>query len=360
MSAFTKWDSVINGVSNEELGTNFILNVIIDIDELERSVLGRAELFSVYNASNSYINDTTILSGLVYGKTLFPYSGKFIINSSILYNISTELKYPSEKSTLYYVTLHEIGHLLGIGNLWQYSIVNPPINKYTEDSGRIGTYYIGTNALREYRNVFNDISLIGIPIENNGGIGTAIAHFEEGVETNEEGQYIVKHNRYINGKLYPGLDQELMTGFSENFKFDMPLSRMTIGLLEDLGYSVNYSEADPYNNPKTPWTNDLSYTFVENSNANLITLEGNCFIDISLIYLIGGIDYNISGELIDDSGRDVSDFTGVIPSNKLYYTPTTGEINTTFSFSYYISYYDSQLSEYIYSHQSKVTIAVLP
>ena len=44
-------------------------------------------------------------------------------------------------------------------------------------------------------------------------------------------------------------DTELMTGYAERRGVAMPISRMTVGALEDLGYSVNYAAADPYTIP---------------------------------------------------------------------------------------------------------------
>lgn len=55
-------------------------------------------------------------------------------------------------------------------------------------------------------------------MENSGGSGTANAHWEEDVFQNE-----------------------LMTGFL-NFGSN-PVSTVTLGALQDLGYSVNYSAA---------------------------------------------------------------------------------------------------------------------
>ena len=40
LASFTKWDSIINGVSNETLGSNFVLNVTVDINNLGVGVLG--------------------------------------------------------------------------------------------------------------------------------------------------------------------------------------------------------------------------------------------------------------------------------------------------------------------------------
>ena len=47
---------------------------------------------------------------------------------------------------------------------------------------------------------------------------------------------------------YTGLDDELMTGIVEDetssTQGDMPISRITIGMLQDLNYQVDYSAAD--------------------------------------------------------------------------------------------------------------------
>jgi hypothetical protein len=60
-----------------------------------------------------------------------------------------------------------------------------------------------------------------VPVENTGGPGTADAHWRESVFGNE-----------------------LMTGFVDAGA--NPLSRVTVGSMGDLGYSVNLTDADPY------------------------------------------------------------------------------------------------------------------
>ena len=268
--------------------------------------------------------------------------------------MSTDLKQPSGLSALYYVTLHEVGHLLGIGSLWQYSVTVPPITSYLEDDNVTRNYYNGANALREYRNAFNDQTLVGIPIENNGGIGTANAHLEEGTEFG-----VTTNDRYINGKLYPGLDQELMTGWAEHFKFDMPLSRITIALLNDLGYSVNYANADVYNKPNTPWTKDITCTIIRNSNNNLITLNGNCFVDVNLLYLTDTTNNVIHGNLTY-AGEDISHkIKNNITSNALLYTPALAEYDVSYSFAYLAYYYNTITNEFVYSNISNVTINII-
>ena len=41
------------------------------------------------------------------------------------------------------------------------------------------------------------------------------------------------------GVLYPGLDHELMSGWANSGSTPLPLSRITIGFLDDIGYSVD-------------------------------------------------------------------------------------------------------------------------
>jgi subtilisin family serine protease len=117
------------------------------------------------------------------------------------------------------VVLHEMGHVLGFGTLWQ---------QFGLVTGLGGTdpLYVGTNALREYRSLFGVPAATGVPVENQGGAGTAGGHWRESV-----------------------FDTELMTGFAEPAGTRMPISRITVGAMQDLGYQVNYARADAYVRP---------------------------------------------------------------------------------------------------------------
>ena len=125
------------------------------------------------------------------------------------------------------VILHEMGHVLGIGTLWErFGLVN-----YT--SGCPSTpRYSGSSAKGEW----NALGGSGnVPVENNGGPGTACGHWDE--ET---------------------FDSELMTGFIEP-SGAIPLSRLTAGTLEDLNYTVNKNAADSYSLPScSPNCNSLA------------------------------------------------------------------------------------------------------
>ena len=178
--------------------------------------------------------------------SVFANRGTFILNTTYLTGMKNNV-YSNGKSQLYYTVLHEVGHILGIGPFWTNSnIANIPRTSYTEDS-TTKYYYTGTNAVDEYKAYFPDISnnLVGIPIEDDGGSGTQHVHPEEG-----DASHLSNDNRTINGVYHPGLEHELMTGWSES-SYIMPMSRITLAFLEDIGYQVDYSNADYYN-PNNP------------------------------------------------------------------------------------------------------------
>jgi hypothetical protein len=129
---------------------------------------------------------------------------------------TADLKQMEKNGTLNDVITHEMGHVLGIGTIWGHKSL-------LKGSGTTNPTFIGQNAMNEY-GVLRGSGPKPVPVENMGGAGTADAHWRETVFRNE-----------------------LMTGFVGTA--GNPLSRITVGSLQDLGYVVDMNAAEAYNLP---------------------------------------------------------------------------------------------------------------
>ncbi|WP_439626598.1 pre-peptidase C-terminal domain-containing protein [Gemmata sp.] len=129
---------------------------------------------------------------------------------------SADLAAMEADGSLLAVILHEMGHVLGIGTLWQSSGL-------LTGFGGTNPRFTGTHAVAEYNQIFGT-NVTGVPVESGGGPGTAYGHWSETV-----------------------FDNELMTGYINGSS--QPLSRVTVASLWDLGYAVNLSAADAYTPP---------------------------------------------------------------------------------------------------------------
>jgi subtilisin-like proprotein convertase family protein len=115
------------------------------------------------------------------------------------------------------VILHEMGHVLGIGTIWD--LKNLLVNNNTPNVG-----FIGARAVAEYNSIFG-LNATAVPVEGDqGGGGTLYSHWDESTFNNE-----------------------IMTGFLNSG--ENPLSRITVAQLRDLGYEVYLNAADEYAPP---------------------------------------------------------------------------------------------------------------
>ena len=110
--------------------------------------------------------------------------------------------------------IHEIMHAVGFSS----SHPNFPASNGTAT-------YNGANAIAQYNEIMGT-SVTTLNIEDGGGAGTAGSHWEQDDFSNE-----------------------LMTGWVSTGA--TPLSKVTVGALEDLGYEVDYNAADPWFGPGT-------------------------------------------------------------------------------------------------------------
>ncbi len=110
------------------------------------------------------------------------------------------------------VVTHEMGHVLGLGANWALEgrlddLLTDPT--YNGPAGVAAWHELGGTGK--------------VPVEDQGGAGTAIAHWREST-----------------------FNDELMTGYSDP---DERLSRLTVAALADRGYGVDLSAAEPYTLP---------------------------------------------------------------------------------------------------------------
>ena len=132
---------------------------------------------------------------------------------------TADLAQLSSSGVLYEAALHEIGHILGIGTIWD------ELNLLT--TGPLGERgFAGPQATAAFNDFFN-VTVTAVPIEVDGGPLTADGHWSEAV-----------------------FAHELMTGFLNSGS--NPLSVISVASLGDLGYQVDLSQADSYGPPAQP------------------------------------------------------------------------------------------------------------
>jgi len=124
------------------------------------------------------------------------------------------------------VIVHEMGHVIGIGTLWEspFGLLDFETDGSRDEcrfaSGFLsGPDYTGTNGV----DAWSDLGGSGdVPAEDEGGAGTQCGHWDEGVFYNE----------LMTGELQLGIEN--------------PLSELTVRSLEDLGLTVDATGADAY------------------------------------------------------------------------------------------------------------------
>ena len=113
------------------------------------------------------------------------------------------------------VIVHEMGHVLGFGTIWQYEGL-------LAGAGGPDPYFVGVGAISEFNSIGGDAYPGNpVPVENTGGAGTRDGHWRESV-----------------------FDNELMTGWIN--VGSNPLSVVTVASMYDLGYEVDLTAADSY------------------------------------------------------------------------------------------------------------------
>jgi hypothetical protein len=195
--AAARWSQVIVGdLPNATYQGQFVDDVLIDASAVPidgvNGILGQA-------APDAF-----------RGGTFLPYHGFMQFDTADLASLE-------QNGTLLAVILHEMGHVLGVGTIWE-------IKGLLTGAGTADPLFIGTQATAAYNQIFG-LTATGVPVENSGGGGTRDSHWRETI-----------------------FQTELMTGYLGPGVVN-PLSRITVGSLGDLGYTVNLAMADTYTKP---------------------------------------------------------------------------------------------------------------
>jgi hypothetical protein len=142
----------------------------------------------------------------------------FIPATGVMSFDSADLAQMESDGSLVSVIVHEMGHVLGFGTIFD------RVGLIT-GAGGDDPQFTGQHAIAEYATLLGaGARPRSVPLANVGGPGTRDGHWREAVFANE-----------------------LMTGFLDSGP--NPISRLTIGAFEDLGYRVDYARADAYRLP---------------------------------------------------------------------------------------------------------------
>ncbi len=169
------------------------------------------------------------------------------------------------------VIIHEIIHVLG---LFPSNISGNSLFTTKTDSldGTVRRVYLGEKGLNGYKKVLlaNNIKVpdpLYICIEDDFEEGTVNVHLEEAYNSSNDPHELIT----INGEYYPTLWNEIMTGLlDKDYNYITPI---TMGCLEDIGYTINYeSQYIVTNGTNMKFMNDVKAEQI-GTTANFLTFD---------------------------------------------------------------------------------------
>jgi hypothetical protein len=163
------------------------------------------------DAKGQYIDGPGNVLGSAGPTGIVDQGGFELAQSGIMSFDSDDLPNLESSGRLFDVIAHEMAHVIGFGTLWDNNFV------YTYGSGQ----YTGFLGLEAYKQEF-DSSATFVPVELDGGPGTANGHWDEASITDLMGRE---------------LRNELMTGWLDTPTF---VSKTTVMSFADIGYEVQF------------------------------------------------------------------------------------------------------------------------
>lgn len=214
-AAAARWQEVIVGDLPDQsasIGANFCGIPHPSVNEVVDDILIFAIADSI-DGRNGALAGATWCRLRSAGNGGLPYAGVFLIDSA-------DVAAMESAGILTDVIIHEIGHALGIGSLWdQFGL--------RTGSCTADPFFNGQNATDRFFGIGGSHPN-GPPIHNQDGAGSICSHWRESAFGNE-----------------------LMSPFISGS--NNPLSVVTIGSLHDMGYLVDYNAADPFSFGAAAW-----------------------------------------------------------------------------------------------------------
>ena len=174
----------------------------------------------------------------------------FLTLSGVMFFDVADLDFLESLDLFEEVIVHEMGHVLGVGTLWN---VEPFFERTLVEATETNPFFTGKKANVHWNAEGGEDEL---PVEDIGGPGTRLGHWRESV-----------------------LNNELMTGFlnlGEN-----PLSRITAASMKDLGYGAAVV-GEKYDLPKGTQGVDIN-DIPEGEGLNIAKME-------ELLFPIGAVE----------------------------------------------------------------------
>lgn len=196
ITAAGKWLQALKGIKGS---TSHDIEIIIKVNSFSQG-LGAAN-----------VDSTTTINGQV-----FPAKGELIISNET-YSLDF-LNDPAKGQTEFEANiLHEMGHIFGIGTLWQSYVSN--------DATLGGNIFRKTNseAVKRYQQLYNT-TVDFVPVSDDGG------HLYDYINQEDK-------QRQVAGVL--PLTKEIMANGQK-------LGEVTLGILDDMGWEVDYTKAGMY------------------------------------------------------------------------------------------------------------------
>jgi hypothetical protein len=236
-AAADRWQNVIVGdlpnvtLPNGQVVDDLLINVSVS-STLPAGVIAQAGFTDIrVGNSSTPANGNFSQNGL-------PYIGEMEISDDFL----TAVGLPN-------VIAHEMGHVIGFGTLWQNNVGT--FGSLVSGIGTADPIYVGANAVREYNTIFR-----------TSGTSVPLYQISDTTPPSYDGSYGSHWRDSVFDSANPAYDELMTATYNVNgvggVAVPAYLSRITVGALDDFGYTVSYAGAESYTAPASATTQTVA------------------------------------------------------------------------------------------------------